>query len=511
MPYVYRHFIPQNTAPAGAQRIGVYDSTGKKVCTIPLGRLTPPSGEPLYSFGLLSDIHVWNAEPTWRGNAKFDNALTLLENAGCVFCAHCGDITQTGFYTDKDKVFTSEQFEKYQEICEKHTIPVYGICGNHESITGIAITNNLSELKQYTGTDLYYTITQGNDLFVFIGQPTYNKVMGDDALAWLQTTLSDNANRRCFVFIHSYIEEDSGDAVDYRENSIFDEWGAAKTKAFMDIMRQYPNAILFHGHSHVKFECQEYDVNATYTERNGFQSVHVPSVGKPRDIILSTGETPEDNNGSQGYIVDVYGDFIVLNGWDFIGNKPVPLGVYKIDTIKVESGFPHGYTILDYVQFNKDKRYDTGIVCDQDTILEITFTREDSDAAYLYGVRNSGNTASVTAYMSNSGAWRFGNKYKNYTLTLNTVHTAKVQKSGITMDGAKTSFTSSNFTANATLLVGTSRGTSGDLASAQFIGKIYSLKLYDGSELILDWIPCINPDGITGFYDTVGNKFVSPI
>lgn len=331
--YKYTHFIPENTAPIGAKKIGVYDADGKKVCTIHLGGLTPPNGEKLYSFGLISDIHVWKAASSWNGNAKFDNALAYLQSQGCVFCAHCGDITQTGFYNEGDKnTFAPEQFAKYKEICDKYTMPVYGICGNHESLGGVPITNSITELKQYTGTDLYYTIEQSNDLFVFIGQPTYNKVMGDDALDWLRTTLADNQNKRCFVFIHSYIEEDSGDAVDYRENSVFDDWGVTKTETFMNIMRQYPNAILFHGHSHMKFECQEYDMNATYTERNGFKSVHVPSVGKPRDIVLSTGETPEDNNGSQGYIVDVYEDCVVLNGMDFIGNKPVPLGTYKIDT-----------------------------------------------------------------------------------------------------------------------------------------------------------------------------------
>lgn len=336
MPYVYRHFIPQNTAPSGAQKIGVYRKVGEKtekVFDFPLGGLTPPKGSKLYSFGLLSDLHVWKAASSWNGNAKFDNALAYLQSQGCVFCAHCGDITQTGFYNEGDKnTFAPEQFAKYKEICDKYTMPVYGICGNHESLGGVPITNSLTELKQYTGTDLYYTIEQGNDLFIFIGQPNYNKVMSDDALAWLQTTLADNTDRRCFVFIHSYIEEDSGDAVDYRENSVFDDWGATKTEAFMNAMRQYPNAILFHGHSHIKFECQEYDEHATYTERNGFKSVHVPSVGKPRDIILSTGETPEDNNGSQGYIVDVYDDCIVLNGWDFVNNQYVPLGVYKIET-----------------------------------------------------------------------------------------------------------------------------------------------------------------------------------
>lgn len=331
--YQYRHFIPQNTAPTGATGISVYDADGNKVCTVSLGRLAPPNGEPLYSFGLLSDLHVWKTESSWRGNAKLGAALNFLQDSGCVFCAHCGDITQTGFYNEGDKnTFAPEQFAVYKSICDKYTMPVYGICGNHESLAGVAVSNNLTELRQYTGTDLYYTVGRNDDLFIFIGQPTYNKVMGDDAFQWLQATLESNKTKRCFVFVHSYIEEDSGDAVDYRENSIFDDWGTAKTQAFMNLLRQYPNAILFHGHSHMKFECQEHDDRATYTEHNGFKSVHVPSVGKPRDVDLETGTTPEDFDASQGYIVDVYDDCVVLNGWDFVGNKPVPLGTYKIRT-----------------------------------------------------------------------------------------------------------------------------------------------------------------------------------
>lgn len=169
------------------------------------------------------------------------------------------------------------------------------------------------------------------------------------------------------------------------------------------------------------------------------------------------------------------------------------------------------YTFMEYLQFNKDKRFDTGIIPTQNTVIEITFTRENATAAYLYGVRDSGNTASVTAYLSTSGGWRFGNKYKGYSLALDTVHTARVQKSGITMDGAKSAWTISNFTANATLVVGTSRGTGGGWASAQFIGKIYSFKMYDGSELILDWTPCKTASGEEGFYDNVTGAFVKPV
>ena len=340
MAYRYTHFIPQNIAAKGVKNIGVYDSTGKRVGTVPLGRLTPPTKEKLYSFGLVSDIHISHyAQVAWTPESKFDNALTCFENKGCSMCIVTGDLTNTGFYlrTDENTAGTEyldeRQMAKYKEICDKHTISVYELCGNHESYYSMPIANNLALLETYTGKgELSYTVEQGNDLFILCGQPRDVAVMSDDDFTWLSTTLEANKGKRCFVFIHSYIEEDSGDAVDYRENSIFDYWGATKTNAFMDVMRQYPNAILFHGHSHMKFECQEYDDNATYTERNGFKSVHVPSVGKPRDINMTTGETPEDSNGSQGYIVDVYADCIVLNGWDFVNNQYVPLGVYKIVT-----------------------------------------------------------------------------------------------------------------------------------------------------------------------------------
>lgn len=333
MTYLYRHFIPQNTAPSGAKSIGVYDGD-KKICNIPLGKLTPHTGEKLYSFGLISDIHIYPiAAVAWTPEAKFDNALTYFENQHCAFCIQCGDFTQTGLYLNYgDTEIDLRQFEKYKEICDSHTIPVYGLCGNHESIQGKPITDNLAELLEYTGRELNYTLTQGDDLFIFLGQPNYNKVMTDDAMQWLSETLEENCNKRCFVFIHPYIEEDSGDPLDYRENSVFDDWGLTKTTAFMNIMRNNQNAILFHGHSHTKYECQRYDKNANYTERNGFKSVHVPSLGKPRDIDTATGETPEDNYASQGCIVDVYDDCIVLNGWDFIDGRYIPLGVYKIDT-----------------------------------------------------------------------------------------------------------------------------------------------------------------------------------
>jgi predicted phosphodiesterase len=331
--YKYSHFISQNIAPKDATKIAVYDKSGNKIYDMPLNKLAQPTEDKLYSFGLISDIHLWKTMSSWNGNDKFDNALDYFEKENCIMCLHCGDFTQTGLYDEGDKnTLVPSQFEKYKEICDKHSIPVYGLCGNHESYMN-PITKNITELKYYTNIDLYYTVTQNNDIFIFLSQPDYNSVMSDEALQWLYETLEENRNKRCFVFVHPYMEEDSGDPLDLRENSIFEMWGTAKTTIFKNILKHYKNTILFHGHSHMKFEHQAVDINANYTERNGFKSVNASSAGKPRNIdTTSTNTTPDDNDGSQGYIVDVYDNFVILNGINLITHEPVPLGTYKIDT-----------------------------------------------------------------------------------------------------------------------------------------------------------------------------------
>lgn len=353
MSYRYPHFIKQNIAPSGAKKILVCDAEGKKVVNIPLGGLTPPNTKPLYSFGLVSDIHLYDESKswiTWNPQSKFDNALSFFEEQGCVMCIAAGDLTQTGFYNEKNAgdYFLDEasQFGFYKEICDKHTIPVYELAGNHESYYSQPITQNLDKWEAHTGTrELSYTVSQGDDLFILLGQPRDLAVMSDEDLLWFRQALESNMDKRCFVFVHSYIEEDSGDPGDLRENSIFsdDFWGAANRIAFVDLIKAHPNIILFHGHSHMKFECQglysameqltpeqESYKAANYTDKNGFKSVHIPSLGRPRSIDLEAGTTPYVDGEAQGYVVDVYEDCIVLCGMDLIHNVPIPLGVYKI-------------------------------------------------------------------------------------------------------------------------------------------------------------------------------------
>lgn len=346
MAYEYKHLIAQNIAPRGAKSIGVYDSNGNRITSIALGKLRYPTMEKLYSFGLIADIHLDGIEPSYNANTKFDKALSYFENQGCAFCCIGGDLTQTGFYkrtVESDAsttYFDASQFVKYKEICDKHTIPVYEITGNHEGYYGMPITNNLDKLETYTGKNvLAYTVPQGDDLFIFVGQPKVTTPpISDEDLQWLYETLESNRNKRCLIFVHSHIS--SGNPLGaYTSNNYFAGWGT-KTTVFTNLLSHYKNTILFHGHSHFIFECQEYDEIANYSENDGFKSIHIPSLSRPCDIV--DGVRTFVDSKSQCYLVDVYDDYVVLNGIELtdvtstnVSTKQYqscPLGTYKIDT-----------------------------------------------------------------------------------------------------------------------------------------------------------------------------------
>ena len=373
MAYKYKHFIPQNTAPSGATSIKVYDGN-KEICTIPLGRMTPPTGTKRYSFGLVSDIHLWSSDSSAYGysNSKFQNALSYFEDkekGDCGFCIVCGDITVTGLHTSIDDTianaqFDDGQFSAYETICKDCTIPVYELMGNHESYYSRPVTKNLSEMGKYScNNKLFYTIEQGNDLYIFLGQPEGEVVMVDDNYingngnyinssddrkelnddyGALKTLLSNSQDKRCFVFVHSYIagnsdrykdyKNDSGNPLNNHEYPLFDSWG--HTNEFVNELAKYDNVVLFHGHSHIHFSTQEQVKHAIYSHNLGFHSVHVPSLANGRKIVQEDGKYKLEKKNTQyslGYLVDVYDDCIVLNGIDFTTNSPVPIGTYKID------------------------------------------------------------------------------------------------------------------------------------------------------------------------------------
>lgn len=199
--YKYTHFILENIAPKDAKKIIAYDGNGKVVCDINLGRMKQPTNDKLYSFCALSDVHItYNT-----ASADFQRALTYVENSDCAFTCICGDLTDSG---------SDSQLTTYKNVADTYakTKPVYAISGNHEAGNGPL---SFDRMTPYTGYPLYYSFTQGDDVFVMVGTYRWNnaELFSVDELQWLYETLEVNRNKRCFVFQHVFPWGGSGNAL----------------------------------------------------------------------------------------------------------------------------------------------------------------------------------------------------------------------------------------------------------------------------------------------------------
>ncbi len=331
----FTQLINENIAPYSATKIGLYHKSGKRKGFIPLGNLGFPTdlGKKLYSFGAVSDVHLGSTMGN-DASVDFQRALTYFNEIEKVdFICACGDLTNFG---------TVAEFTNYKNHVDTYSpnTPVYAISGNHDANdnyyqaeTG-AITKDFEGLVSYTGKPLYYTFEQENDLFVMLGMSRWDygysneDIFTEESIDWLESTLEANKNKRVFLFQHALRFDGCGKPYDGFPTS--DMLQVQLGIRFKEIVSQYPNVIWFHGHSHMTFDSQEDNPIANYDRNFTCHSVHIPSLSMPREYENSAyvGKSAE----SEGYVVDVYENYVILRGRDFAKGKFLPLANYIIDT-----------------------------------------------------------------------------------------------------------------------------------------------------------------------------------
>jgi len=316
----YKHFIPQNIAPCEARKLEVYKS-GVKIGEFGLQELRMPiTGKKVYSFGALSDVHITYDTAT----SDFQTALTYLNNdVNVEFTCICGDLTADG---------KPDEFMLYKSIVDNYSTdtPVYAITGNHDSYTTPMVDE---AILPYTGHPMYYSFEHNDDVFIMCGEwQEWNEYLfSEGKLQWLYETLEANRNKRCFVFFHVFPWGDCGNPNNWYPTNLFT---GTQGTVFQSLMVHYKNVTLFHGHSHWKFDLQEIDKKANYSDALGFRSIHIPSLSVPRDRVNDS--LTYMYAESEGYVVDVYENGIHLRGRDFVKEEFLPIASYWIDTALVE-------------------------------------------------------------------------------------------------------------------------------------------------------------------------------
>ena len=185
---------------------------------------------------------------------------------------------------------------------------------------------------------------------------------------------------------------------------------------------------------------------------------------------------------------------------------------------KSGGGLPSGYTAVNYLQSTGTQWIEMGVAPNQNTkaVLKIKINNFNSDlGASLIGSRTNANSNDqFFTYLDNSGGGRFLFRVDGQTqaiswtgLTTDKIYI--VTLSGTEMkaeleDGTAVfskTFSVSDFESTVTMALFKSKPLDNG-----FRGRIYSCKHYSGDELIQDFQPCLDTNGVPCMFDLVSRK-----
>ena len=346
---IYESFINFNVAPYSAANIGIFNSNGELINKIKIDGFKPSYTDRLFRFGILSDVHNNNADSQSNEDiADLANALSVLNSIESVnMTCICGDITQGG---------RPAQFEVYRDTVSTNSpnTPVYTTTGNHDCPSSGGLLD--TDWEPYTGNAKTFEIIKqigGKSVpFLFLGMNLYS--LGDTGtpyldsdLDWLEEKLEEYRNERVFVITHLFFPTKAGN---FKQIYPSTNWlGGSQLERLQAMNERYLNSVWFGGHSHWKWYLQKYEDKANVYrsyDDNGNPTcgwtVHIPSCASPIDSngVSSRVSKPLE---SEGGIVDIYNDYIVLRGIVFkkegdseYTNKYEPIAQYKLDTTLIE-------------------------------------------------------------------------------------------------------------------------------------------------------------------------------
>ena len=344
--------------PVGAKTILFYHSDDL-IYTHPIAENKQYNGELLYNFGALSDVHFgryYSGKYPTKDDAEttFDNALDLFENLDKVdVVAISGDLTVAG---------EELSLQKYNATISGRGFPVYSCTGNHDMSAlekGIwkQYVNNdvyrnykdMPEILTVKGNDFVYRAPNGNDhdIFIFLSQHTghygsyHSELLSVEQLEWLEKQLEKHKNETVYLFFHTFLTDIEGGNLGC--GNAVSSTGVSYTLpftyrcedeiVFRNLLIKYKNVMFFSGHSHFEYSLQNLNVNLNVYDREGTTGpqIHLSSVTAPRNFNNDGNTIELQGKESQGSLVSVYEDKIIVYGIDFNNKTVLSYATYIFD------------------------------------------------------------------------------------------------------------------------------------------------------------------------------------
>lgn len=324
------HQLNKNTIiPAGATKLYAYAVYGKKQSDRAVSFSLPYNcasveEEPLSSFQVISDTHVTtDSGHEHNNNLRLALADILETDPDSIGIFLAGDVTDNGEIA---------QFEQYNAIINSFENLPFTYCtpGNHDLRGEGGWEAQISKFMKNTNSpEKYYSEEINGATFIMLGSQTSEIFEGpygnhsnifEDQQNFLKQELekASKGSKPIFVFHHQPLYNTvSGSLPGQGWNGVIQD---AEIRA---ILKQYPQAVLFTGHTH-----WELDAKSPMYIGNGLDATMF------NDAAVGYLWTDDDTHldGSQGYYVEVYANKILVRGRDFKTGKWIANAQFIVDT-----------------------------------------------------------------------------------------------------------------------------------------------------------------------------------
>ncbi|WP_142315271.1 LamG-like jellyroll fold domain-containing protein [Bacillus pseudomycoides] len=267
------------------------------------------SSEKKIVFPVLSDVHIKNSgtDDTFRFQRALQqlNAVAPRQDAFVVV----GDFTDSGSTQQYDRFF-----QTYKQYGNQNATAMYTL-GNHDYWNGLLAHDAQKRFLKKTGMEsiYYHKVVKGYHFLVM--SPENGVTHGyysDTQINWLKQELVKaklaDPNKPIFVFLHQQIK-----GTVYGSH----EWGTNDSAKINEVLKEYPQAVTFSGHSHYPLD------DPRSIHQKDFTSVGTSSVsymevesGKVQGNIPPGAETL-----SQGLLVEVDDQKVTIHRRDFHTNS----------------------------------------------------------------------------------------------------------------------------------------------------------------------------------------------
>ena len=297
----------------------------------------------LYSFGVLSDIHLKDTNYGLDSSdslSDYQKALTYYNDNNVDFIAIAGDIVANNRPVDDSELVESQLewlgelnlFKQYNSTYFNGK-EVHACTGNHDATPNghYGIDEGMDKIiasygdgtktaeqvwEEVIGNPINYVIEKNGDVFIFFSMYYwyYVNFCRVEDITWLETQLELYSDRRVFLFFHLPLPG----TFDLSQNGlgILEPGQICRANEMQELIMSYNNVIWFSGHTHYDLSFEEtYDNPNTYQTVDSMTMIHCASCAYTR--IPDGEEYLNIMEGSQGYIVDVYEKKVVIKGIDF--------------------------------------------------------------------------------------------------------------------------------------------------------------------------------------------------